>query len=192
MTDAHDDDASGLQVDFDRDLWLYVPAEWPWEQFGTLEDWSSAIVTSLTDAYGYDAPMQEWVRATVEGMSRGVGEYEYRFGYLSRPHEALGMASIYELPAGTGASLDDLLGLPADDAVRPVIVEPFEGGRLGAGVTATRHDVDADGSISAVTHWVWRTPVADVVMIAGDPDPGRFATLRDDYDSLARAIGVGS
>lgn len=178
-----------LQVDFDQDLWLYIPTEWPWQQFATLEAWSGAITASLTDAYGYDAPMQDWVRALVEGMSRGADPEEHRFGYLSRPHEAIGMASIYELPGGADVPDDELLGLTAGPTVRPVEAEAFEGGRLGSGLTSTREQIAEDGTISAVTHWLWRTPDRDVLMIAGDPDPGRFALLRGDYDALARAIG---
>ena len=180
-----------LHVDFDRDLWVYVPAEWPWEGFATLEQWTAALVGALGDAHGYDRPMREWLADTLAGMSRGADAHEHRFGYLSRPHEALGLASIYELPARRDVTSDDLLGVGDPRAARPVEAQAFDGGRLGPGHTATRHVTDDDGALTAVTHWVWRRPDRDVLMIAGDADPARFAALRGDYDALARAIGTG-
>lgn len=179
-----------LHVDFDHDLWVYVPAEWPWEGFASLEQWSSALVGALSDAYGYDASMRDWLTATVEGMSRSVDDEEHRFVYLSRPHEAIGIASIYELPARTDAELASLVGVGDPRATRPVIAEPFTGGRLGPGLTATRHIQDEDGTISVVTHWAWRIDERDVLMIVGDFDLARFEALRPDYDALARAIGT--
>ena len=105
-----------LQVDFDRDLWVYVPTDWPWEQFATLEQWRDALVRALGDAYGYDEPMREWLAATLDGLSRGADPEEHRFAYLARPHEVIGIASIYELEAAPETSLDELLGVE-DDAV---------------------------------------------------------------------------
>lgn len=178
-----------LHVDFDQDLWVYIPAEWPWEQFARLEDWSAALVGALGDAYGYDAPLRDWLTATLEGMSRGADEAEHRFGYLSRPHETLGLASVYELPSRPEISTEELVGVGDPRAVRPVVAQAFDGGRLGAGTTATRHVADEAGTVSAVTHWAWRLADRDVLMIAGDFDLPRFKALQVDYDTLARAIG---
>lgn len=50
-------------------------------------------------------------------MSRSVDDEEHRFAYLSRPHEAIGIASIYELPARTDAELASLVGV--GDPARP-------------------------------------------------------------------------
>lgn len=179
-----------LQVDFDRDLWVYVPTEWPWEQFAALEQWRDALVGSLGDAYGYDEPMREWLTATLEGLSRGAEAEEHRFAHLARPHEAIGIASIYELEDAPETSLDELLGVDDAAAIRPVEPETFVGGRLGDGHTATRHVADDEGAINVVAHWVWRLPDRDVVMVVGDFDLARFEMLRTDYDALARAIGT--
>lgn len=174
-----------LHVDFDRDLWLYIPTEWPWESYPSLDAWSQAIADAMTVAYGYDRAMQDWVRSVVEGMSRGAGADEHRFGYLSRPHEDLGMASIYELPS-TPASEAEMLGLAPDASA----AQSFAGGRLGTGLVAARRQVGEDGSDTAVTHWLWRRADRDVLMIAGDPDPARFERLRPAYDALARSIAL--
>ena len=179
-----------LQVDFDRDLWVYVPTDWPWEQFATLEQWRDALVRALGDAYGYDEPMREWLAATLDGLSRGADPEEHRFAYLARPHEVIGIASIYELEAAPETSLHELLGVEDDAVARPVEGQTFVGGRLGDGHTATRHVIDEDGAINVVAHWVWRLPDRDVVMIVGDFDLARFETLRADYEALARAIGT--
>ncbi|MFT4214483.1 MAG: hypothetical protein QM622_06875 [Microbacterium sp.] len=179
-----------LHVDFDRDLWIYVPAEWPWEAYDSLEQWSATLVGVLGDAYGYDAAMRDWLSATVQGMSRGIDELEHRFAYLSRPHETLGIASIYELPTRPDSPLEELVGVGDPRATRPVEASVFTGGRLGDGMTATHHVVDDDGTVSVVTHWAWRIDERDVLMIVGDFDLARFESLRADYDTLARAIGT--
>ncbi|MBD7957351.1 hypothetical protein H9651_06845 [Microbacterium sp. Sa4CUA7] len=178
-----------LHVDFDQDLWLYVPGAWPWEGFTGIEQWRDVLAEALADAYRYDAPMREWVAATAEGLARGVEENEHRFAYFSRPHEALGIASIYELARAEEATEEQILGVHDPAAVREVQVVPFEG-RLGPGLSATRHVADESGAITVVTHWLWRLDDRDVLMIAGDPDPARFQALREDYDTLARAIGT--
>ncbi|MBN9215780.1 MAG: hypothetical protein ABS62_11750 [Microbacterium sp. SCN 70-200] len=179
-----------LHADFDRDLWVYVPTEWPWEGFDSLEEWSGTLVGALSEAYGYDTSMREWLTATVQGLSRSADENEHRFAYLSRPHEAIGIASIYELPARPDTPLEELVGVGDPRATRPVVAAPFSGGRLGAGLSATRHVTDDDGTVSVVTHWVWRLGERDVLMIVGDFDLARFEALRADYDTLARAIGM--
>lgn len=179
-----------LQVDFDPDLWLYVPDAWPWEGFATLEQWRDTLADALTAAHGYDPAMRQWVADTAEGLARGADEHEHRFAYFSRPHEALGIASIYEMPRIPEATEEQMLGVHDATAVRPVQITSFEGGRLGDGTTSTRHVADESGAITAITHWLWRLDDRDVLMIAGDPDIARFETLRDDYDALARAIGT--
>lgn len=179
-----------LQVDFDQDLWLYVPGAWPWEGFPAIEQWRDALAGALAEAYGYDAPLREWVAATAEGLARGVEDDEHRFAYFSRPHEALGIASIYELARAEEATAEQMLGVHDPAAVREVQVVPFEDGRLGPGLSATRHVADETGAITVVAHWLWRLPDRDVLMIAGDPDLARFEMLREDYDTLARAIGT--
>ncbi len=179
-----------LHVDFDRDLWVYVPAEWPWEQFRGVEEWSTALVNALGEAYGYDASMREWLDATLQGMSRGADADEHRFAYLARPHEVLGLASIYEQPVHADLSPEQLAGADDPRATRPVAAAPFEGGRLGRGLSAVRHLADENGIITAVAQWVWRLDDRDVLMVVGDDDLARFELLRDDYDALARSIGT--
>ncbi len=178
-----------LHVDFDRDLWLYVPDSWPWEGYAGIEQWRDALADALAAAYGYDDAMREWVAATAEGLARGADEHEHRFAYFSRPHEALGIVSIYEMPR-SDATDEQMLGVGDATAVRPVQTAAFADGRLGPGLTATRHVADEQGALTTITHWLWRMDDRDVLMIAGDPDLARFEALREDYDALARAIGL--
>lgn len=180
-----------LQVDFDQDLWVYVPAEWPWEGFASMEQWRDTLVDALADAYSFDEPLRAWVSDVITGIVRSMDEGEHRFAYLSRPHEALAIASIYEW-ARTEATSEQLLGVDDPRALRAPVVKEFAGGRLGAGMKALRNPVDETdaNTVSVVAHWVWRLPDRDVVMIVGDSDLPRFDALHDDFDALARAIGI--
>tara|TARA_R110002020_G_scaffold429554_1_gene639161 strand:- start:426 stop:1028 length:603 start_codon:yes stop_codon:yes gene_type:complete len=185
-----------LRVDFDRDLWLYIPTAWPWMGYPTLESWRDAVVLALADAYGYDASTRDWLSATLEGMVRGAGEGEERFAYMARPHEAIGVASLYEWATLVETSLDDLLGVADDASVRPPVVTPIEGAGLGPGTKAVRFtgeaaaDSAAAPAIVGVAHWVWRLPDRDVILIAGDSDLVRFDELQPAFDDLARSISV--
>lgn len=185
-----------LRVDFDRDLWLYIPAEWPWMGHPTLESWRDAVVTAIADAYVYDAATRDWLSATLEGMVRGAGAGEERFAYMARPHEIIGMVSLYEWATLAGSSLDDLLGVTDDASVRPPVVTPVEGAGLGPGTKAVRFtgeaapDASAAPTIVGVAHWVWRLPGRDVILIAGDSDLVRFDELQPAFDDLARSISL--
>jgi len=179
-----------LQVDFDRDSWLYVPTEWPWMSFGSLEEWRDAAVRAIGDAYGYDANLRDWLGATLEGLVRGCGPDEERFAYMARPHDLIGMVSLYEWASSPDLTLEELLGATDPAAVRAPVTTPFAGGALGDGFKTLRFASDstaADG-IVGVAHWVWRTPDSDIVLIAGDSDLVRFQALQDSFDDLARSI----
>lgn len=190
-----------LRVDFDRDLWLYIPTEWPWMGYPTLESWRDAVVSALADAYRYDASMRDWLSATLEGMVRGAAPHEERFAYMVRPHEVIGMASLYEWATIADSSLDDLLGVADPGAVRPPTVTPVEGAGLGPGTKAVRFVSDAQSNalagspqaaptIVGVAHWVWRLPDRDIILIAGDSDLVRFDELQVPLDDLARSISL--
>ncbi|WP_100814209.1 hypothetical protein [Microbacterium lacus] len=187
-----------LRVDFDRDLWLYIPTEWPWMGYPTLENWRDAVVAALADAYGYDAATRDWLSATLEGMVRGAGEGEERFAYLGRPHESIGMVSLYEWATLAESSLDDLLGVTDGASVRPPVVSPIEGAGLGPGTKAVRFTTEAAPEASSapavvgVAHWVWRLPDRDVILIAGDSDLVRFDERQPAFDDLARSISLVS
>ena len=195
-----------LRVDFDRDLWLYVPTQWPWMGYARLEDWRDAVVAAVGDAHGYDRSLRDWLGATLEGMVRGATPGEERFAYLARPHETIGMASLYEWASSPDAELDDLLGIRGDASIRPPQVTPIEGAGLGHGTKAVRFvdesrtnaDAGTAGSagraatIVGVAHWVWRLADRDVIMIAGDADLARFDQLQGPLDDLARSISLAA
>ena len=198
-----------LRVDFDRDLWLYVPTQWPWMGYARPEDWRDAVVAAVGDAHGYDRSLRDWLGATLEGMVRGATPGEERFAYLARPHETIGMASLYEWASSPDAELDDLLGIRGDVSIRPPQVTPIEGAGLGHGTKAVRFvdesrtnaDAGTAGSagrsggaatIVGVAHWVWRLADRDVIMIAGDADLARFEQLQGPLDDLARSISLAA
>lgn len=183
-----------LRVDFDQDLWVYVPTEWPWQQFSTLDEWRDALVAALGEAYGYDDELRAWLASTLEGMVRGCSPEEHRFAYLARPHDELALASVFEWARQEDLTRDDILGARDPLAVRPPALSDFDGGPLGTGAKCTRFVSDADGTgpITGVAHWAWRLPDRDIVMIVGDGDLPRFERLQEEFDALARAIGVVS
>ncbi|MDO8382659.1 MAG: hypothetical protein Q7T17_06740, partial [Microbacterium sp.] len=118
------------------------------------------------------------------------------FAYMARPHEIIGMVSLYEWATLAESSLDDLLGVTDDASVRPPVVTPIEGAGLGPGTKAVRFsgeaaaDSAAAPAIVGVAHWVWRLPDRDVILIAGDSDLVRFDELQPAFDDLARSISV--
>ncbi len=178
-----------LRVDADPARWMYIPARFPWQGYERLEEWSEALVTTLTDLHGYDAGQQDLFRAYAEGLSRSTDTGEHRYAYLTQPHVEVAIASFYEWHR-LDVDDDELLGVRDERAVRPPTVEAFESEALGTGAVSVRHIADPEGTVSAVAHWVWRLPDRDIIMIVGDADVPRFLRLRPVYDDLARAITI--
>lgn len=178
-----------LQVEMDRDSWVYVPSEWPWGPFETSVDWRDALVAAIGDAQGYGEGTREWLAATLDGIVASSDAQEHRFAYLAAPLADLAVVSVYELPR-YDAPDDELLGVGDPTAVRPPVVAEFAGGGLGDGRKSLRFVADPDDadSLSGIAHWVWRLDDRDVVMIVGDGDLARFQRLQDTFDALARAI----
>lgn len=178
-----------LQVNADPARWMYVPSRFPWQGHAELEDWSSTLISALTDLHGYDTDQQELFRAYAEGLSRSIDTSEHRYAYITQPHVEVAIASFYEWHH-LDVDDDELLGLRDERAVRPPTVEAFASESLGTGAVSVRHVADPGGTVAAVAHWVWRLPERDIIMIIGDADVPRFLRLRPVFDELARAISV--
>lgn len=178
-----------LHVNADPARWMYIPSRFPWQGYDRVEEWSSTLVTVLTDLHGYDTDQQDLFRSYAEGLSRGIDTGEHRYGYLTQPHVEVAIASIYEWHR-LDASDDELLGTLDGRAVRPPTVESFQSDALGTGTVSVRHVGDPGGTVSAVAQWLWRLPDRDIIMVIGDADVPRFLRLRPAYDELARAISI--
>lgn len=178
-----------LQVNADPSRWMYVPSRFPWQGYEQLEQWSAALVSTLTELHGYDTDQQSLFLAYAEGLSRSIDTGEHRYAYLTQPHVEVAIASFYEWHR-LDADDDELLGVRDERAVRPAHVDSFQSDALGVGAVSVRHVADPAGTVSAVGHWLWRLPDRDIIMIVGDADIPRFLRLRPVYDELARAISI--
>lgn len=182
-----------LTVHYDRDLWLPIPNEWPWEHHVSFEAWRDELVRVYTDAYGYTPDLQTWLADLLTGLVRSVGANEHRFVFFPAPHEALAVVALYEIPRDSPLSdpvpsTGSMLGLDDTAAVRPPAKVSFTSA-LGAGEKCMRFIESGDErSISGVSHWLWRLPDRDILMIVGDSNLSQFDALQPMLDDFARSI----
>ncbi|WP_129590474.1 hypothetical protein [Cryobacterium aureum] len=181
-----------IRVDFDRDLWLYVPEEWPWNQFADLDDWAGTITRLLTDAYSLDQPTARWIDESLHSIATDRPETESRFVYLANPAEFVFFVSVLYPTSSPELTLDDLAAVHDPAATSAVMVTTFLSDLLGDGVRSIRYaDVgEPDHDIAAIAQYAWQKNGLDVVMIAANFNIALLTELLPIVDDLARSISI--
>ncbi|WP_104134841.1 MULTISPECIES: hypothetical protein [unclassified Cryobacterium] len=181
-----------IRVDFDRDLWLYVPEEWPWNQFADLDDWAGTITVLLTDAYTLDAATARWIDESLHSIANDRPKTESRFVYLANPAESVFFVSVLYPARSPELTLDDLAAVHDPAATSAVAVTTFSSELLGDGVRSIRY-ADAgepDHDIAAIAQYAWKGDDLDVVVIAANFNIALLTELLPIVDDLARSISI--
>ncbi|MDJ0377596.1 hypothetical protein [Cryobacterium sp. PH31-L1] len=181
-----------IRVDCDRDRWLYVPEEWPWNQFAHLDDWAGTVTGLLTDAHSLDPQTARWIDESLHSIANDRPETESRFVYLANPAEYIFFVSVLYPASSPELTLDDLAAVHDPAATSPVTATTFSSELLGDGVRSIRYaDVgEPDHDIAAIAQYAWKGDDLDVVVIAANFNIALLTELLPIVDDLARSISI--
>lgn len=181
-----------LDIEYDLDRWLYVPARFPWESFTDETAWADAV----SGGYGGTGPraapeeLVAWLRDYLLGAVRSNRDGTIRFAHLPSITAPNAIVDVYDLPHDPAQPLSALTHEDQGPAIRPAEVVPFASDRLGAGVKSIRWVRLEGGSIMRATNWVWRTGGRDIVVLTASADIPLSEALDPFVDELARAIRI--
>jgi hypothetical protein len=194
-----------LETDeFDPDVWVGVPLEWPTpgfeKEFPDIPAWADVAANALWDA---------------SALTPHPGELDQLAGILGYaakqyPTAYPGFEVLLHLPGPRDTPIPVYIGdIDVDDApeaelrfwtgendpnaVEPPVVEKFTSPHLGTGRRVLRYTVDPDDpdrSIIVALRYGWYIKELGRVggMFTLSPDPGRLISAMDDLDALARGL----
>jgi hypothetical protein len=181
-----------IHLDFDRDIWLYVPEAWPFNDFANVDEWSSTIGRLFAESAGVDPKVGEALAATVRTIALETPEEESRFVYMGDAFNFIFFVSIIQLETDKSISLEDLASVDDDAVTRPVELTTMRSRGMGKGLRSVRYvdSGDADHSIALIAQYAWRAKGLDVVMIASSFDVVTLDVLLPVVDELALSVSV--
>lgn len=189
---AHrEDPPSGLFIDYDAHRWLFVPNEFPWNEYDDAQAWADAVVDVFTRGPRRKRPRPElldWLRAYLPGAVHNNTSGAARFLHLPTLQAPLMMVDIGESPTDESYAYSDLTGQDDPDQMSAPDVSTFISPHLGDGVKAMRMVTGSSGTITRATNWVWRTDGRDIVMLTGTTDLAVGEAMDPVLDDLARSI----
>jgi len=181
-----------IHLDFDRDIWLYVPESWPFNDFANVDEWSTTIGRLFAESAGVDERVGAALAAAVHSIAVDTPEEESRFVYMGDAFNFLFFVSILQLETDTSLSLEDLASVDDTTVTRPVEVETLRSRGMGKGLRSLRYadSGDPDHSIAAIAQYAWRAKGLDVVMIASSFNVVALTELLPIVDELALSVSV--
>lgn len=191
-----------LRITWDRELWLYLPLEFPHGPYLDEDTW----IATISDAHrraGWKRGQREWLADYLRGLRANNRAGAHRFAYLADPRRILISVDVHEAPADPDATLHDITGSDGvdSDARPPVVVDVVAQG-LGPGVRVERaltvplttHERLGEGQgpteVIVMVFWVFRSDAADVVITATKSDPAVLASVMPEIEALIDGIVV--
>lgn len=183
---------SSVKVDFDRDVWLYVPESWPWQGFDNVDIWADTTVRLLAEAYELDDETAQWLGMSLRSITNDRPDQESRFIYLANPGGFIFFLSVASAPTDERLSLESLAGSDDPTVTRQPELEHLESPGMGRGVRTLRYaDIgDPSHDIAAIYQYAWRSGGLDVVVIASNFNIPLLLELQPAIDELALSISV--
>jgi hypothetical protein len=181
-----------LRVNYDRDLWLHVPEEFPWHEFGTLDEWVSRVTNLVSDDQAFEGPEKEWLANSLRYIHGGRAPYESRYVYLADPRNAFFFVSVLVADPAENLSLDTLAAAKDPAATAAPDVTPFASPTLGDGIRTIRH-VNAGPpthDVVGIVQYAWKGDIVDVVVVASHYNVVLLQEALPVIDELARVIDV--
>lgn len=198
--------------DHDRSVWLQVPTEWPVpgqeEEFPDIPTWADRAARAI------------WTESELNPGSTGIDYLTGVLSHAAEEFPAVypGFDVLMHLPgplelpitvAIGGLDTSDLgpdeaerelrswAGEGDPEAVEPPLIEDFDSPRLGKGLRGLRYTIredDPDRTVNAALHYVWDVPQlgCQIYMATAVPDPAQLIAAMEDFDGLARSIGLST
>jgi hypothetical protein len=181
-----------IHLDFNRDLWLYVPEVWPFNNFANVDEWSEMIGKLFSEEAGVAKEMGDALAVGVRTLALETPDDESRFIYMGDPFNNVLFVSIIQLATDESISLEDLVVANETEVTRPIEVENLVSPGMGKGLRSLRYvdSGDADHSIAAIAQYAWRRKGLDVVMIASSFNVVGLLELLPVVDELALSVSV--
>lgn len=191
-----------LRVTWDRGLWLYLPVEFPWQDYPTEAAWISTVVGAFRRAKWKRRELAD-LALYLEGLRANNRVGAHRFAWLADPRRVLQAIDIHETPHDPDLTLHDVTGSDgiASDARDAVVSEVVAAG-LGPGhrveralrVPITTHERlgpgDGPTEVILMVFWMFRSRHSDVVVTVTSKDPIKLATLMPEIERLIDGVVI--
>jgi len=179
-----------VKVEFDTELWIYVPEAWPWKNFANVDQWATTLgelYVEATEASAEDgAVLAEKLRAIVAQRA----PEESRFICMADPFNFLFHVNVLYVDSNKKMPLDDLVFADDPSVVRPVELEQVTSPHLADGVRALRYVEDEDGDVGLFAQYAFRAKGLDVILVAVSYETDNLLAALPAIDTLARSISV--
>jgi hypothetical protein len=191
-----------LKITWDREVWLYLPLEFPHSAYADEDAWLATIMAAYRRA-GWSRKQRQWLEDYLRGLRANNRVGAHRFAYMVDPLRLLVSVDVFEGPHDPHLTLHDITGSDGvdTDARPPVVVEMVAPG-LGPGtrveraltVPITTHERigTGDGPTELITmvFWVFRSQTADVLVTATKSDPAVLVAVMPAIEALIDGITV--
>jgi hypothetical protein len=191
-----------LNVTWDREVWLYLPAEFPHGPYPDEDAWIATILKAHRQAR-WNRQQRRWLEEYLRGLRANNRVGAHRFAYFVDLRKVLLSVDVFEGPHDPHSTLHDITGSDGIDTdARPPVVVDIVAQGLGPGtrveraltVPMTTHERIGPGDgateVIVMVFWVFRSEEADVVITATKSDPAVLAAALPDIEALIDGIAV--
>jgi hypothetical protein len=179
-----------IKVDFDPNVWTYVPEVWPWKHFTDVEHWATTYGLACAEAAEVSEEQGAELAQRLHSIAVTREAVETRFIYMADPFTTLFYANVLYMDTQKKESLEGLVFAQDPSVVRPVELTQLESPHLGSGVRALRHLADEDGNPAVIAQYAFRANGVDVVVSALSFDVDHLLSVLPAVDALATSISV--
>lgn len=193
-----------MRVTWDREVWLYLPLEFPHGPYPNEDAWIATILKAYRRA-GWNRRQRQWLEEYLRGLRANNVVGAHRFAYFVDPRRTLVSVDVFEQPHDPDTTLHDITGSDGIDTdAEPAVVVDVVAQGLGPGtrveraltVPITTHErigtEDGPTEVIIMVFWVFRSQAADVVITVTKSDRAVLAAALPDIETLIDGIAVES
>lgn len=183
---------SQLFAEHDSSEWVYLPKQFPYEEFASLDHWVESTYNDVLVRLELKEDLIGWFRETLRTIAGLDLQGLDTFVRVKDPIQhvmIIVLGSYVETPSMT---LDELIGPNGAECASPPVVEDFENPHLGLGRKSRLMLIDEVGAVYGYVRWAWRIDGREIILTASEENVAMLARIEPEIDDFARGIGMES
>ena len=178
----------GIWVDFDSDLWLYIPMALP-EGYSSPKKWAWDKSVAIAGSLGLSSETTMSLCKHIESLAESSNEFEHRFVLLKElDSQILNVTIMFDANNGEHEDISELLTNEESDES----LLPFKSENLGSGLKAltlrTKKRIFRDDELAYQFRYAFMPPSLLVTAYATHPQRDFLLRHENSIDNLVRSV----